>query len=630
MTAADQQLSLMETIHIPPSVRAVMRKPEDLTPTQWAEKYINLPAGKHAFAGPWRSELTPYMVKPLNTFPQPWVRQQVLCFSEQTGKSMAEQISALYGVERNPRPALVVMPDKDLAEEVISDRIGELIKASPKVRAMLAPGAWAIGLGHISFLNGASIRAAWARSAAALSSRNVGDVYLDEVDKFVKAANKESDPMRLAKVRTRTFPGAKIFIVSTPRFAHDNIWPALTKECQQIDRYFARCTICGHLQLLEFKHPDGSYGIVWPKEIRDPVEMLVGHHARYQCRDCGELWDDTMRDRAVRAKDPEARYKPYRWVEDEDGGGAFERIDPIDRCAYPGFFLPSWYSRFVSLSEVAASFLGALGNKPKAQEFVNSHECLPFRDWSAERTDRQILRLRDERQHGLVHPDTDVLLATVDVQEHGFWYRIRGWKFGPQANSWGVRHGYVAGKKVAGGVDLDFTALEEVLFQSAYVDPTGNQFPVSFGLMDSGYRKKEVYDWCLMHPPFMPSKGQGRPKGLRNASKITSHPGLFLHNFDANSYKDSLSGKLLIAPGDPGALMLEDEADEIYAAHMCAEIKDEDGNWINPGSRRNDLWDCEVMQLLAWDIIGGAYRARQDQQPKPKRQPPRKRRASKW
>jgi phage terminase large subunit GpA-like protein len=81
--------------------------------------------------------------------------------------------------------------------------------------------------------------------------------------------------------------------------------------------------------------------------------------------------------------------------------------------------------------------------------------------------------------------------------------------------------------------------------------------------------------------------------------------GVKLLQANANYYKNILSSKLDILPGDPGAWHLNAEAADEWAKQMCAEhINDETGLWECPDNVKNHAWDVSYMQLVAADVLG--------------------------
>lgn len=593
--------------------RDAFARPEPLTPSQWAERKVWLPEGKTAYPGPWRNEITPYLPEVMDTWAQPWVREVVLCFSEQTGKSTVAYLCLLYAADRDPGPALMVLPDENMAGRVNEKRIQSLITAGSQTRKLVADGAHAMSKLQISFKTGMDLFMGWSNSPSVLSAFPVRYLFLDEEDKFPAFSGRETDPVRLSKKRLRTYKNlglSKVLMTSTVTTEHKYIWPALTQEAREIRRYQVRCPECGDYQVME------TANLKWPKEERDPKRIRDERLARYQCEECRALWDDYARDQAVAA----GRWRPYRWADEK-----FQAMEPVERPSVVGFHLPAYCSRMVSLSEAAAQFLEAQGDKRALMDFKNSIEAMPFKDWSQDRQEDQVLKLCDDRDRGEVPAEADILLATADAQKEGLWYKVRAWQYGPDMNSWLVREGFVE----------TWAALEKVFFTDRYVDRNGTDYRIAFGFVDSGdgNRTREVYNWCDAHPPFKPCKGRDTQKDPISPSKLKGYEGLFLYNILVSTFKDALARKLKIGFADPGFFRLHKETSQAYAAHMCAEYVDEKGRWVCPNHKDNHLWDCEVYGFAAAEFQGVAFRQRKpppkprpaDNQTTPNNQPPQRR-----
>ena len=100
-----------------------------------------------------------------------------------------------------------------------------------------------------------------------------------------------------------------------------------------------------------------------------------------------------------------------------------------------------------------------------------------------------------------------------------------------------------------------------------------------------------------MSQPYTPTPQEYYPD--QKGSKIRIPGGINLWRCDTTFFKDDLSGKLSINASDPGAFHLhsnEKRELEEYAREMCAEAYDDEQHaWVNPHSRANHYWDCEVM-----------------------------------
>ena len=125
----------------------------------------------------------------------------------------------------------------------------------------------------------------------------------------------------------------------------------------------------------------------------------------------------------------------------------------------------------------------------------------------------------------------------------------------------------------------------------------------------------EVYDFVRVHPgrvvafQGVDTRRMATPLSWSN---IEFYPGtkkpipgtVKLLRADVTFFKNILAGKLEIAPEDPGAFHLHAETTEDYARHMTAEYIDEEKQiWMCPAGRANHYWDCEVMALVAAEVL---------------------------
>jgi len=416
-------------------------------------------------------------------------------------------------------------------------------------------------------------------------------VVFDEVDKFPDTAGlREAGPIQLGEKRTRTFRGSrKIFKLSTPTIETGNIWMALNDAALVCD-YHVCCPFCQAVQLMDFDH------IKFPENARDPGEMKSRGLAWYECAHCQARWTDEDRNAAVRAG---------AWYARGTGLG----LEAALAAHHPmsiGFHLPSWISYFVSLSEVAADFLRGLADKTALKDFCNNHSAAPWKAYAVTRQEDTILALADDRPRGRVPSGGQVaaLVAGIDTQDNGFWYELRAFGYGLSAESWQVREGFV----------LTFADLARVLWVDDYRDLDGGAYLTRLAVIDAmGHRTAEVYDFCRQNRGrIVPAKGEQRmqaPTGFTHLEYYPGHQkpipgGLRLVRINTTYFKNALSSKLMIAPGDPGAWHYHSELTYEWARMMTAEYIDDAGLWQCPSGRANHGWDCSVYALAAADILG--------------------------
>jgi len=575
--------------------RKIYRKRKKIPPSGWVEKHRVITAG--SLPGKWRNRVTPYLPGIMDASFFPTVQSIIICKAPQVGGSECVNNCIGYAVDRDPGPALYVYPDEQTAKENSRDRIQLMITSSPRLRSYLTgvhddEATMRINLQHMP------IYMAWARSAARLANKPIRFVVFDETDKYPDTANlREADPISLGEKRTIWFKyNRKIWKLSTPTIEKGPIWKAFTTEAQVIFDYWVCCPACGKLQLMEFETERKSFR--WPEDEWDPEKIESQNLARYVCKHCDARWDDATRNAAV------------RWGKWFSRDGHLELFDYLNthRPTKIAFHIPSWISPLITLSEVAAAFIRGQKDKNKLKDFCNNHKAEPWKDYTVERKEERILTLRDNRPRGMVPGGGVVscLLAGVDTQDEGFYYRVRAFGWGMDLESWGIREGFID----------SFNALAQVLWHERYADADGNDYYVHLAVQDAmGHRTSEVYDFVRMHPGLIiPSQGIDTRRMTQPLawSNIEFYPGtkkpipggVKLLRVDVTYYKNQLAGKLEIAPEDPGAFHLHEETTEEYARQMCAEYIDPDKQiWVCPENRANHFWDCEVLCLAAADLL---------------------------
>lgn len=602
--------------------RRVYRRRKKIPVSEWAERHRVVTMG--SLRGRWKNSVTPYGAGIMDASFFPSVQTVILCKSPQVGGTEFVNNCIAYVVDRDPGPVLDVYPDEQTARENSKDRILPMIQQSRRLRSYLTgmpddEAAFRINLQHMQ------IYMAWARSAARLANKPIKYAKCDEIDKYPDTANKrETSPILLAEKRTIWYRllGRKIWKLSTPTVEAGPIWVAMTTEAQVIFDYYACCPDCGEIQLMAFKR------IKWPEDERDPERIESRDMAWYECRHCKSRWGDHKRDAAVRWGQWRARTRSeegrLREMPDPEGKGGEELFEYLKkhRPRKIAFHIPAWLSHFVGLSEIAAAFLKGHQDKNKLKDFKNNYEALPWKDYTIERQEDRILKLRDDRPRGRVPSEGMVscLTAGVDTQDYGFWYEIRAWGYGPALESWQVREGYID--------TLDFEILERILFHERYHDAEEREYFVRFAVQDAmGHKTSEVYDFARRHRGrLLPFQGKQDLTQPYQYSQIDYYPpdskgrrrpipgGLRLLRVNVTYYKNLLAGKLEVAPDDPGAWHLHGETTEEYARHMCAEYTNERGYWEVAEQRPNHFWDCGVLNLVAAEVIGVKFLGKPDEE----------------
>ena len=553
-----------------------LKPPEDITVSEWADKYRILDAKTSAMPGPWRTEQTPYLKGIMDEFNNYETEEIVYIKPTQVGGTECLQNMAGYIIQQDPAPTMIVYPTDKLAESISENRLQPMIKAAPTLKKRFLENE--SSKLELQF-DGMYLTLAGSNSPSSLASKAIRFLFLDEVDKYPGASKKEADPISLARERTKTFHNRKIFITSTPTLKTGHIWKA--KEDADIEKhFFVPCPHCG--EYIEFKWKQ----VHFPKEegmsLADRAEF-----ASYVCQECGCVITD-------QDKPDMLRLGEWRTVK--------QNTKFVRKVA---FWMNTLYSPFVRFSEVVKEFLKSKDDPEQLQNFVNSWLAEPWEDTKL-KTNADLVMERQTEYEELVVPDwAKILTGGVDVQENCLYWTIRAWG------------SYLTSQNIAHGQAFSFQEVERVM-NLEYQMPDGTPMVVALALIDSGYNADLVYDFCVSNSDWaLPSKGSSNPMlshyKMSTVNKTDSRAfGMNLVLVDTGKYKDMIAGRMKKKNGS-GSWMVYAGCDREYAEQVTAEhkvnVKKGNGKvkqeWqLKTSHADNHYLDCEVYALAAADALG--------------------------
>lgn len=553
-----------------------LKPPEDITVSEWADKYRILDAKTSAMPGPWRTEQTPYLKGIMDEFNNYETEEIVYIKPTQVGGTECLQNMAGYIIQQDPAPTMIVYPTDKLAESISENRLQPMIKAAPTLKKRFLENE--SSKLELQF-DGMYLTLAGSNSPSSLASKAIRFLFLDEVDKYPGASKKEADPISLARERTKTFHNRKIFITSTPTLKTGHIWKA--KEDADIEKhFFVPCPHCG--EYIEFKWKQ----VHFPKEegmsLADRAEF-----ASYVCQECGCVITD-------QDKPDMLRLGEWRTVK--------QNTKFVRKVA---FWMNTLYSPFVRFSEVVKEFLKSKDDPEQLQNFVNSWLAEPWEDTKL-KTNADLVMERQTEYEELVVPDwAKMLTGGVDVQENCLYWTIRAWG------------SYLTSQNIAHGQAFSFQEVERVM-NLEYQMPDGTPMVVALALIDSGYNADLVYDFCVSNSDWaLPSKGSSNPMlshyKMSTVNKTDSRAfGMNLVLVDTGKYKDMIAGRMKKKNGS-GSWMVYAGCDREYAEQVTAEhkvnVKMGNGKvkqeWqLKTSHADNHYLDCEVYALAAADALG--------------------------
>jgi len=553
-----------------------LKPPEDIAPSEWAARYRVLEAKTSDLPGPWRNEKTPYLVGIMDEFNNYETEEIIFAKPSQVGGTEVILNLLGYTIHEDPSDTLVVYPSDELGERTSENRIKPMILASAPLRERFQENRSKIK--ELRFTD-MSVYITGSNSPADLSSSPIRRLFLDEVDKYPGASKKEADPISLARERTKTFRGRKIFVTSTPTLKTGHIWKAM-EEADEIRHYFVPCPHCGkyiELKWNQVKFPDEE-----GMSYADRAEFAV-----YVCQECGGVITD-------RDKPQMLRFGEWRTVQ--------------KNTKFPrkiAFWINTLYSPFVRFSEMVKEFLKSKDDPEAFQNFVNSWLAEPWEDTKLKTNADLVMERQTDLPEFTVPEWAKLLTAGVDIQETSIYWTIRAWG------------NYLTSQNIAHGQAFSFAEIERIMNLQYNRQGGGEPMVVSLALIDSSDNTDLVYDFCASNSDWaLPIKGASHPMDthfkISKVNKTDSKAyGMVLVIIDTGKYKDMIAGRMRKKNGT-GAWMVYQGCDREYAEQVTAEhkVNERTGQrtvqkWVPKASHAdNHYLDCEVYAMCAADMQG--------------------------
>lgn len=553
-----------------------LRPAEELTVSEWAERYRVLDALSSAMPGKWRNAITPYLRGIMDEFNNYETEEIVFVKPTQVGGTEAMQNMLGYIVSLDPAPTMIVYPTDKLGETTSENRLIPMFKSSETLAAKFNQNR--SQKAELQFA-GMYVTIAGANSPSGLASKPIKYLFLDEVDKYPSATKKEADPISLAKERTKTFRGRKVYCCSTPTVRTGHIW-TMKEACEIEKHYFVPCPHCG--KYIEFKFQN----IKWPGKADGLSHADRAARAFYCCQECGSMITDS---------DKAGMLGKGRWQ-------AVKQLTQIPRSV--AFWINTLYSPFTTWEDIAAEFMRSKDDPDKLHNFSNSWLAEPWEDTKLKTNADLVLERQTELPQFVVPNWAKVLTAGVDVQESSIYYTIRA--FGDFITSQNITHGQVFG----------WGELDEVM-NLEYKTEDGSPMIVALACIDSGDQTDEVYEFCADHSEWaLPCKGTTEMLNHYKISKVNKATskayGMSLVLVDGGKYKDLIAARMRKENGEK-SWMVYQGCDREYAEQVTAEHKivertgagREKSVWkIKTSHGDNHYLDCEVYAMAAADILG--------------------------
>ena len=582
---------------------ACMRAPENLTVSEWADKYRKLSSVSSAEPGQWRTSRTPYLKDIMDAFNDPHVKEVSVVAASQVGKSEFELNCIGYIIDQDPASILYIHPTVDDAKKFSRLRVAPMIEDTPAIRSKVKETK--VGRESASTIlqksfPGGMLTVTGSNSASALASTPARYVIADEVDRFARSAGREGDPLSLAKARQTTFYNAKTLLVSTPTVKGDSRIEAAFYTGTQ-EHWCHRCPDCGEYS--EIKFNDIKFE---PKmeRVHGKKTWTIDGEVHWMCPNCGCVHSEHQ-----------MRRQPAMWIADN--------INALQN-GVRSFWLTAFASPWTSWETICLRFLEAKDDPELLKvvyntlfgqlwedrgDLVDEDEALARREDYGHRTDGSAVELPD----GVL-----VLTCGVDTQDNRLEYEVVG--HGHYGETWGIQKGVIMGRPDTAEVwnRLDDLADHVFKFES------GKGLKVSIFCVDSGgHFTQDVYENCQKRQGkrFFAIKGKGgdgfpyisppRKVAIRDNKRKTC----WLYTLGVDAGKASIMSSLKVEEPGPKYMHFSADPDAGYDMNYFNGLLSEKmvlahtsrgdvWRWEKiPGHERNEALDCRNYAMAALKII---------------------------
>ena len=550
-----------------------LKPPPRLTISEWADTYRFLSSEASAESGRFSTKRAEYQREIMSCFTDNDVKKVVCMTSAQVGKTEILLNIIGYYIHLDPAPIMCIQPSLSMAASFSKNRLSSMIRDCEPLSERVADSRSRDSSNSIfsKSFRGGSIDLIGSNSAASISSRPVRILLCDEVDRY-NLATTEGDPLSLAERRTTTFYNSKVAYVSTPTIKGSSRIEAAFEAGDQ-RHYYVKCKDCSEEQILEWEY------VVWEK----------GNHesASYHCKDCGSVWNDMDRYKAI---------SNGRWIAHEEFTGT------------ASFFLNALYSPWTRLSDLAEEFTEASKYPEKLRVFLNTQLGQSWSEDQGEKISEDEIQKRQIKLSSENLPENVLMLTCgVDTQDDRLEATLLGWCLEEKVIV--LDHKIFVGDPSGHQVWQDLDDYLSAEYEHAI---KGKSLNISCTCIDSGgHHVAAVYNFCKIreHRRVFAIKGKGGegvPVLSRPSTSNIAKTKLF--SLGSNALKSLVYGRLKIKEG-PGLIQFSDKLDQEYFLQLTSETLVERYTkgkrrveWV-ANRRRNEAWDTLNYGFAAFNIV---------------------------
>ncbi len=569
--------------------------PEQLTVTEWSDKYRRLSPENSAEAGRWRTSRTPYLKEIMDAFTDPKIHRIAVAASSQVGKTEMELNMIGYMIDVDPGPAMFVLPTLDSGKDMSKRRISAMIRDTKPLKKKVASSKSRDSDNTLfkKIYPGGMLTITGSNSSASLASIPCRYVFGDERDRWAKDAGGEGDPWGLVEARTITFYNYKMVEVSTPTIrGHSAIEDSFNLGTQEY--WCVECPHCHEYNFIEFDHIKySSHEIGEGKNKQFIVDI-----AEYACPVCGCV-----------SSENEIKNQPKKWI--AKNPDAYEN-------GIRSFWINAFSSPWMPWKRAVLRFLEAQDDPQKMKTVYNT---IFGQLWNEQQIiiDEDDLMKRREEYDAELPEGVLCLTCGVDTQDDRLEYEVVG--YGMDRQSWGIEKGIIFGKPS----DEEVWERLDGIIDRRWKFKNGKSLKISVTFVDTGgHYTQEVYENCRIRKmkKVFAIKGKGgegypyisppsKAKIVDNGVVVATTP-LYIIGVDAG--KEKIMSGLAMENEDRHRYHFPLDEERGYDINFFKGLLSETlefvetakggkWKWVKlPGHNRNEALDCR-------NYANAAYRA---------------------
>lgn len=598
--------------------------------------------------GPWRPELTPYLLEPLDQLGSREYRSVIFVGPARTGKTMTLILGGIaYVVTCAPGDMLVVQMSQDAARDFSRMDLDRAIRHSPELASRLSPRARDDNTFDKFFRSGIALKLGWP-AVSQLSSKTLQYVFLTDYDRPENVHNVDGEgPMfDLASKRTETYMSrGKTVAESSP--GEDYVDAKYVRRGNEAPpargilslynsgtraRWHWPCQHCG--EMFEAEPGLGCFAMPEFDELKKLVERadlmsLAEQYSRVMCPHCGAGHE---------LSDRPAMNVGGRWLHEGESFVDGEVVGERRRSTSVSYWLGGVAAAYQSWTSIVHTYLTAVltyvrtGDEAPLRKTTNTDQGAPYIPRAAveRRSADHLMNRLEQWERGTAPDGVRFITVAVDVQAHRFRVNVYGWGVGLQ--SWLIERFQISRSKRKEGegfAALDPSAyvedwdvlIDEVIERAYRVQGTEVDLKPLLVMCDSGGREgvtEKAYDFWRslvpkgLHRRFRLVKGTGNLNAPRVQETYPDARGrktgvgrgdVPVYMLNVNVIKDGVWGDLSREVPGPGYVHLPDWIEDEYFAEITAEKRTAKGWEKEKSNLANEDFDLHGYARAACIVL---------------------------